>query len=157
MAENRPHDPFTQLTEEEASAFEAYKGRHWENEPEMSLWGEVQHCYTIAPGIYVVSTAGHGGVMIDRQLAAYILSSAARKEAESFGQYLCFEEDVAACIAFREMIDKGILTKENPFFDAYSADADAILSLRERPVTGILPRNKKSGFLRSGERCLMRP
>lgn len=154
---NRPHDPFTQLTEEETSAFEAYKGRDWEYEPEMSLWGEVQHCYTIAPGIYVVSTAGHGGVMIDRQLAAYILSSAARKEAEDFGQYLCFEEDVAACIAFREMIDKGILTKENPFFDAYSADADAIPELTGRTRYQDLTEEQKERFFEKWRALLDAP
>lgn len=154
---NRPHDPFTQLTEEETSAFEAYKGRDWEYEPEMSLWGEVQHCYTIAPGIYDVSTAGHGGVMIVRQLAAYILSPAARKEAESFGQYLCFEEDVAACIAFREMIDKGILTKENPFFDAYSADADAIPELEGTTRYRDLTEEQKERFFEKWRALLNAP
>ena len=154
---NRPHDPFTQLTEEEASAFEAYKGRAWEYEPETSLWGEVQHCYTIAPGIYDVSTAGHGGVMIDRQLAAYILSSAARREGESFRQYLCFEEDVAACIAFREMIDKGILTKENPFFDAYSADSDFDPTLTGRTRYRDLTEEQKERFFEKWRELLDAP
>ena len=154
---NRPHDPFTQLTEEETSAFEAYKGRDWEYEPEMSLWGEVQHCNTIAPGIYDVSTAGHGGVMVDRQLAAYILSPAARKESEGFGQHLCFEEDVAACIAFREMIDKGILTKENPFFDAYSADADAIPELKGRTRYRDLTGEQKERFFEKWRELLDAP
>ena len=32
-------------------------------EPEQSPWGEVQHCRELCPGVFQVSTAGHGGIM----------------------------------------------------------------------------------------------
>ena len=37
--------------------------------PPYSPWGKVQECETLCPGVYSVSTPGHGGVMVRRELA----------------------------------------------------------------------------------------
>lgn len=79
-----------------------------EREPTDSPWGEIQTCKTLCPGAYSVSTAGHGGVMVSRELADKVLC----KEAKNCGfmerGYLCFEEDCAAPVALRELMDKGL-------------------------------------------------
>ena len=79
-----------------------------ELEPADSPWGEIQTCHTLCPGAYSVSTAGHGGVMVSRELADKVLC----KEAKTCGfmerGYLCFEEDCAAPVALRELMDRGL-------------------------------------------------
>ena len=45
--------------------------------PSYSPWGKVQECETLCPGVYSVSTPGHGGIMVRRELAEKIF----RKEA----------------------------------------------------------------------------
>ena len=76
--------------------------------PDYSPWGEIQTCHTLCPGAYSVSTAGHGGVMVSRELADKVLC----KEAKTCGfmerGYLCFEEDCAAPVALRELMDRGL-------------------------------------------------
>jgi len=37
--------------------------------PPYSPWGKVQECETLCPGVYSVSTPGHGGVMVRRGAA----------------------------------------------------------------------------------------
>ena len=70
--------------------------------PPYSPWGKVQECETLCPGVYSVSTPGHGGVMVRRELAEKVF----RKEAMGCGfiasGYLCFEEDNDAQVALRE-------------------------------------------------------
>ena len=74
-------------------------------QPEKSPWGEVQTCDTLCPGVFLVSTAGHGGTMVSMDMAAF-LSPAARKCGGRYGGYLCFEEDTEESIVFRELLDK---------------------------------------------------
>ena len=61
--------------------------------PSYAPWGNIQECETLCPGVYSVSTPGHGGIMVRRELAEKIF----RKEAMGCGfvegGYLCFEED----------------------------------------------------------------
>ena len=45
--------------------------------PSYSPWGNIQECETLCPGVYSVSTPGHGGIMVHRELAEKIF----RKEA----------------------------------------------------------------------------
>ena len=75
-------------------------------QPNDSPWGEIQHCETLCPGAYSVSTAGHGGVMVHREL----VDKALRKEAQDCGflsgSYLCFEEDCDGPVVLRELMDK---------------------------------------------------
>ena len=75
-------------------------------QPAYSPWGEIQHCETLCPGAYSVSTAGHGGVMGHREL----VDKALRREAQDCGflsgSYLCFEEDCDGPVALRELMDR---------------------------------------------------
>lgn len=77
--------------------------------PPYSPWGKVQECETLCTGVYSVSTPGHGGVMVRRELAEKVF----RKEAMGCGfiasGYLCFEEDNDAQVALRELMDKKMI------------------------------------------------
>ena len=114
---------FKELTAEGKALFESYQKRYI-SEPTDSLWDEVQNCRTIANGIYEVSTAGHGGVMIAAELAPYILSPEALKKGVRDKGYLCYEEDCDAAIPLRELYDKGILTQTNEYFTHYYVRSD---------------------------------
>jgi len=74
-------------------------------QPDKSPWGEVQVCDPLCPGVFMVSTSSHGGTMVSQDMAA-LLSSAARKCGMRQGGWLCFEEDTAEYIVFRELLDK---------------------------------------------------
>ena len=85
--------------------------------PRSSPWDKVQSCTTIANGIYSVSTDGHGGIMIRAGLAEKILSDEARaNRTDLYNGYYCYEEDCDAAIPLRELYDKGILQKDNAYF-----------------------------------------
>lgn len=74
--------------------------------PGYSPWGEVQTCETLCPGAYSVSTAGHGGVMVHRDLADKVFRKEAKECGFAEGVYLCFEEDCDGPVALRELMDK---------------------------------------------------
>ena len=57
--------------------------------PTLSPWGDVQHSDTLCPGVFLVSTASHGGTMVAQEMAA-VLSPAARKCGFKMGGYLCY-------------------------------------------------------------------
>ena len=78
-------------------------------EPAYSPWGEVQNYTLIAKGIFDVNTASHGGILILTEYADHLLTEDARKCGSVCGCYLCFEEDCAAPVAIRELLDKGIM------------------------------------------------
>lgn len=118
---------FTELAPEEKTIFDHYVQRTYQ-EPRFSLWGMVQDCTVIAPGIYSVVTAGHGGMMIDAALAPHILSPEALSEGFTESDYYCYEEDAAESIPLRELYDKGILGKTNEYFtrlEYVSTDSNA--------------------------------
>ena len=73
--------------------------------PRNSPWGEVQQGEKLIGGVFLVSTASHGGIMV-RKDAADFLSPEARKIAQSERNYLCFEEDCDESVAIRELLDK---------------------------------------------------
>lgn len=73
--------------------------------PEQSPWGKVQTCDALCPGVFLVSTASHGGTMVSKDMAA-AFSPAARKCGFQQGGYLCFEEDSQESVALRELLDK---------------------------------------------------
>ena len=77
---------------------------------EYSPWGEVQHQEELCSGVFSVSTASHGGIMVHRSVAKAVLSPAARKHCFRDGSYYCFEEDCDAPVAIRELLDKGLYT-----------------------------------------------
>ena len=74
--------------------------------PGYSPWGEVQTCETLCTGAYSVSTAGHGGVMVHRDLADKVFRKEAKECGFAEGVYLCFEEDCDGPVALRELMDK---------------------------------------------------
>lgn len=77
--------------------------------PDQSPWGEVQHSEELCLGVYLVSTASHGGVMAHNSIAKGLFSAAARKCAFQQKGYVCFEEDCAATVAIRELLDKKLM------------------------------------------------
>ena len=87
-----PFNRFKELSENDKAFIERYSFRA-HREPSLSPWDEVQHCETIEEGIYIVSTAGHGGIMIAEELAPYVLSPEALSEGMREGGYYCYEED----------------------------------------------------------------
>ena len=74
--------------------------------PPYSPWGNVQECETLCPGVYSVSTPGHGGIMVRRELAEKIFRKEALDCGFTEGAYLCFEEDCDEPL--RELMDKGM-------------------------------------------------
>lgn len=73
--------------------------------PENTPWGQTQHWDELCPGVFMVSTASHGGIMVKHKSANTIFSPAARRCAFNWRGYACFEEDCAAAVAFRELLD----------------------------------------------------
>lgn len=78
-------------------------------EPYDSPWGEVEHCNMICAGVFNVSTARHGGVMIDCRVADQLISHEAQECGFIENGYLCFEEDCDAAVAIYELLNKGIM------------------------------------------------
>lgn len=75
------------------------------SEPKNSPWGEVQTCDVLCPGVFMVSTAGHGGTMFSNDMTA-LLSPSARNCGMKHNDYLCFEENSQESVAMRELLDK---------------------------------------------------
>lgn len=77
--------------------------------PRMSPWDRVQDSELITDSIYWVSTAGHGGLMIEYKVAQEILTPQAILRGESFRSenrvWLCYEEDCQYAIVFYELDD----------------------------------------------------
>ena len=69
--------------------------------PPYSPWGNVQECETLCPGVYSVSTPGHGGIMVRRELAEKVFRKEALNCGFTEGAYLCFEEDCDEPVALR--------------------------------------------------------
>ena len=66
---------------------------------------EVQSCETLCPGVFLVSTASHGGTMVANEVAA-VLSPAAKKCGFKDKGYICYEEDAQESVVLRELLDK---------------------------------------------------
>ena len=77
--------------------------------PSDSPWGLVVRCDTLCPGVYSVSTAGHGGIMVQTDAARRLLSPEAQAVGFQAGRYLNFEEDCDAPVVLRELMDSGII------------------------------------------------
>jgi len=78
--------------------------------PKHSPWGEIHHISTMAEGIWEVDTAGHGGIMIHRDVAEKRLSVAAKKEENTpycytgkNASYYAYEEDAGWAIPANEI------------------------------------------------------
>lgn len=74
-----------------------------------SPWGEIQALETLYPGIHLITTPGHGGIMAE--WPAYLeLSGAARKCGFRENGCLWFEEDCCEQVVLRELLDRGMWT-----------------------------------------------
>jgi len=71
--------------------------------PQNTPWGRAQSQRKLAKGVTWVSTASHGGMMVSEGFAKRHLSKEARKRAEKYGKYYCYEEDVAWMIPAWEL------------------------------------------------------
>lgn len=99
-------------------------------EPSFSPWGEVQTCDTLCPGVFLVSTASHGGTMVANEMSA-ALSPAARKCGFKMGGYLCFEEDSQEAVVLRELLDKKLWSIPSRIKDTAAFEENINKSLRE--------------------------
>ena len=72
-----------------------------------SPWGKIQHCKRLAPGAWVVSTAGHGGIKVSQERLAAIPANYHQTPYSSDGW---FEEDCDWAIPakFHEDIKKAL-------------------------------------------------
>ena len=78
--------------------------------PKSSPWGEVQNCETLCPGVFLVSTASHGGTMVANEVAA-VLSPAAKKCGFKDKGYICYEEDAQESV--RDLAAKNLTELAN--------------------------------------------
>lgn len=56
-------------------------------------WGASQHRHKITQGVYEVDTAGHGGIMVRKEVAQQLLSKEALNVSDTWEGWICFEED----------------------------------------------------------------
>ena len=99
-------------------------------EPKLSPWGDVQHSETLCPGVFLVSTASHGGTMVAKDMIA-VLSPAAQKCGFKQNGYLCFEEDSQEDVVFRELLDKKLWAIPDRIKDKSAYEETINNSLRE--------------------------
>ena len=113
-----PPTRFTFISDDNREGYRMYQDPGM---PTDSIWGEVQSCHRINKGIYEVSTASHGGVMMPVQIGRYLLSQDARRIAQREHGYLYFEEDCDWSVAFRELLDKGVFENLEEYYkETYS-------------------------------------
>lgn len=98
--------------------------------PKNSPWGEVQTCDILCPGVFMVSTASHGGTMVVNDMAA-MLSPAARKCGFRQNGFLCYEEDAQESVVFRELLDKKLWSIPDRIKDTAKFEENINKSLRE--------------------------
>ncbi len=113
-AENLPETRFTSLSDEAKMYLDFHQ---YVPSPEVTPWGETQSCYELNKGIFRVSTASHGGIMIRSDIADKILSPEARKVGFREKGFHCYEEDCDACVPERELLDKGIMQVPDYYTD----------------------------------------
>ena len=99
------------------------------SKPRRSPWGAIQHSDTLCPGVFMVSTASHGGIMVSNDIAAF-LSPAAQKCGFKLGAYICFEEDSQEDVALRELLDKKLWTIPDRIRDKAAFEENINKSLR---------------------------
>lgn len=98
--------------------------------PDWSPWGKVQECDTLCPGVYLVSTASHGGTMVAPEMIS-ALSPAARKCGMRQKGWLCFEEDSEESIVLRELLDKKLWEIPERVRDKAAFEEDINNTLRQ--------------------------
>ena len=99
------------------------------NKPDYSPWGEIQSAEELYPGFSLVTTPGHGGIMVEYDAAA-LLSTAARKCSFMENGYLCFEEDCNEQVVLRELMDKKLWTPPDRIKDPAAFEASINKSIQ---------------------------
>lgn len=100
------------------------------NNPENSPWGKVQTCDVLCPGVFLVSTASHGGTLVSKEVSA-LLSHTAQKCGFKQGGYLCFEEDCQESVVLRELLDKKLWAVPERIKDKAAFEENINKSIRE--------------------------
>ena len=100
------------------------------SKPEHSPWGQIQTCDSLCPGVFLVSTASHGGTMVAKDVADF-LSSTARKCGFKQGGFLCFEEDCQESVVLRELLDKKLWAVPDRIKDKAAFEENINKSIRE--------------------------
>ena len=90
---------------------------------------KVQTCDLLCPGVFLVSTASHGGTMVSNEVAAF-LSPAAKRCGFKRGGYLCFEEDTQEDVVLRELLDKKLWQIPERIKDKAAFEENINLSIR---------------------------
>ena len=80
-------------------------------------WGLSQQKYKLADGVYWVSCAGHGGMLVSRKVGDTLLSSNALELAERWGNWYAFEEDCAWALAVFECPSWGVAYKKLAYYE----------------------------------------
>ncbi len=90
------------------------------NRPSESPWGEIEHCAEWGHGVYVVDTAGRGGMMIPERLAEQILTPEALFVAgKPENGFYCFEKDADMWVPALELYDKGVIEEQDDWRHGY--------------------------------------
>ena len=126
-----------------------------------SPWGNVTRWEMHCPGVYTVTTAIHGGVEVAAEMAHKYFSSAALECSLFENGYYWFEENHTIAVAYRELMDKGllVLTKDidpnklerdtnrciKKYFPDYWRARKKMLAQKDRttPARPAIPRRKE--------------
>jgi len=98
--------------------------------PRSSPWGKVTQCEELTDGVFKVSTASHGGIMV-RYAASEFLSAEALKCAFRENRSFCFEEDCCAQVVIRELLDKKLWQIPERFTDKAKYEDNIDRSLKQ--------------------------
>ena len=74
--------------------------------PSTSMWGHVDHCKKLIPGVYSVETERHGGIMVHKSVAPLVLSHKSIEAGVDENGFIQYEEDCDANIPLVEMYRK---------------------------------------------------
>lgn len=88
---------------------------------EYSIWGEIQHNDSLRRCVRVVSTAGHGGMLLSKRFAEKNLPEDVIMNMPFYNGYYCFEEDRDFTLPFFF-----IPTLIIDFVNSYSKETDEI-------------------------------
>lgn len=91
-----------------------------------SPWGKVQTTEKLADGVYEISTPGHGGIMVRETDAQGLLSPETIAIGGAENGWCYFEEDAAAPVVIRELLNKGILKTEEKATDLSDQPSDSV-------------------------------
>ena len=94
-----------------------------------SPWGEVRTYDKLCPGVFMVSTEKHGGIMVAKDMTA-ALSPAAVKCGVKHNGYTCFG-DHAKNVALRELLDKKLWAIPDNVKDKATYEENINQSIRE--------------------------